>query len=151
MTELTLERCPVIGPVGPRPDGLDVPFWDGLAAGELRLQRCGSCGTWIWAPQWVCPSCHALEPGWEAVPARGRIHTWTRTWQPFVPAFADLLPYLTVVVELPHAGGRRLLGLLLGDQGRDPVIGEEVVGVVQEPSEITGGSAVLRWARCATP
>lgn len=147
MSELLLEDCPVIGEVGPRPDGLDAPYWEGLREGRLLLQRCGACATWIWAPQWSCPACRTLAPSWAATEARGVVYSWTRTWQPFVPQFRETLPYLTVLVELPQAGGRRLLGLLLGDQERDPVLGEELVGVVQPPSEITGGAAVLRWRR----
>jgi uncharacterized OB-fold protein len=130
---------PVIGKVGPRPDGIDAPFWAALAGGELKLQRCSICRTWIWGPQWVCPECRTMEPGWEATPMRGTIFTWTRTHQPFVPDFKDHLPYVTVVVELPGAGGRRLLGLLLGDT--PPRIGDPVEGVIED----VDGVAVLRW------
>ena len=28
----------------PQVDDLNRPFWDGCAAGELRLQRCAGCG-----------------------------------------------------------------------------------------------------------
>src|ERR1700759_1886252 len=40
---------PVIAAAGPRDDGLDRPHWEGLRAGEVRIQRCGPCGHWIWA------------------------------------------------------------------------------------------------------
>lgn len=144
---MELEDAPVVGAVGPRPDGLDVAFWEGLAAGRLLLQRCPACATWIWGPQPACPSCLRREPDWQEVAPRGRIFTWTRTWQPFAPSFADRLPYVTVVVELPHAGGRRLVGLLLGDDRVDPRIGDEVTGAIQAPCQRTGGVAVLRWRR----
>lgn len=140
---------PVIGTIGPRPDGLDTPYWDALAEGRLALQRCGACATWIWGPQWACPSCRTLEPGWDDVPLRGTVFSWTRTWQPFVPQFRELLPYVTVLVELPDAAGRRVLGLLLGDPGTDPVIGERLTGVIQPASDLTGGVPVLRWERAA--
>lgn len=129
----------MIGTLGPRPDGLDAPFWEALQHDQLVLQRCQDCRAWIWAPQWCCPECLTLEPGWEAVEPRGRVFTWTRTWQPFTPELADHVPFLTVVVELPHAGGRRLLGLLDGDQDRDPAIGAEVTGVFRD--------GLLRWTR----
>ena len=29
----------------PAPDPVSAPYWDGLAERELRLQRCGNCGT----------------------------------------------------------------------------------------------------------
>lgn len=144
---MDLATAPVIGPIGPRPDGLDAPYWDGLAEGRLLLQHCAGCGTWIWGPQWACPSCRALEPGWDEVPPAGVVFSWTRTHQPFVPEFREVLPYVTVLVELPDAGGRRVLGLLLDDDGADPVIGERVRGVIQPPSDLTSGHAVLRWKR----
>ena len=81
------------------------------------------------------------------MPAKGTVFTWTRTWQPFVPEFAESLPYITVVVELEGAGGTRLVGILLGDQRRDPELGEPVEGVIQLASELTSGVPVLRWQR----
>lgn len=144
---MDLTTAPVMGTIGPFADGLDKPYWDGLREGVLRLQRCGGCDTWIWGPQWLCPQCHRPEPQWVEVESRGRIYSWTRTWKAFSPEFADLLPYITVVVELPHAGHRRLMGLLLGDDKTDPALDELVVGVIQPPSPLTSDQAVLRWQR----
>jgi uncharacterized protein len=144
-----LEEAPVIGQIGPRPDGLDAPYWEGLAQGRLLLQRCAGCRDWIWGPLWMCPSCHKVDPVWEAVEPAGQIFAWTRTWQKFAPEFAAHVPYVTVLVELPHAGGRRLLGLLLGNDRVDPQLGEPVEGIIQPPSALTTGAAVLRWRRPA--
>jgi uncharacterized OB-fold protein len=144
---MELERAPVIGRIGPQSDGRDVPFWEGLAQRQLLIQRCEGCGAWIWGPQWNCPDCLRFGPAWTEVEPRGRVFSWTRTWQRFAPEVAEATPYVTVVVELPGAGGRRLLGLLLGDDAIDPVIGEAVVGAFQTGSELTGGTAVLRWRR----
>ena len=33
------------------------PFWDGCAAGELRIQRCADCGRPYFYPRPVCPAC----------------------------------------------------------------------------------------------
>jgi uncharacterized protein len=143
--ELQLDQVPVIGEVGPRSDGVDTRFWEGLAENRLLIQHCSGCGRWIWPAAWACPGCHGDELDWEEVPMRGSVFTWTRTWQPFVPEFAELLPYITVVVELDEADGTRLVGILLGDQRADPAIGEPVEGVIQPPSELTSGSPVLRW------
>jgi uncharacterized protein len=144
---MELEQVPVIGAVGPMADGRDASFWAGMADGRLLIQHCGGCGSWIWPAQWACPECHRFALAWEEVPARGKIFSWTRTWQNFTPEFAELVPYITVVVELDGADQRRLLGLLLGDDTVDPVLGEPVAGVFQPPSELTGGAGVLRWRR----
>ncbi len=144
---MELISMPVIGEIGPLSDGLDAPFWSGLADGVVRIQRCDGCGTWIWGPQWLCGTCHRFDPSWVEVEPRGVIYAWTRTWQPFAPEFSAVTPYVTVLVELLDAGGRRLLGLLADDQSADPVIGAAVEGVIQPPSPATTGHPVLRWRR----
>lgn len=144
---MKLDETPVIGEIGTLPDGLDQPYWDGLANGVLKIQRCPQCTTWIWGPQWLCPTCHHLHPDWVEVEPTGLIYTWTRTWQKFAPEFADHTPYITVLVELPHAGSRRILGVLLGDDHIDPKIGEPAQGVIQAASPLTSNTAILRWQR----
>jgi uncharacterized OB-fold protein len=147
---MELEQATVIGQVGPRSDGVDTRFWDGLGEGRLLIQHCSGCGRWVWPAAWSCPGCHGRELDWEEVPAKGRVYTWTRTWQPFIPEFAELVPYVTVVVELDGADGTRLVGILLGDDSRDPELGEPLEGVIQPTSELTSGVPVLRWQRPAT-
>jgi uncharacterized OB-fold protein len=146
-----LDETPVIGAIAPMTDGLDQPFWDGLRVGELRIQRCGACRDWIWGPQWTCPVCGQVEPGWESVELTGRVYSWTRTWHAFAAEYADHLPYVNVAVELPQAGGRRLLGVLVGDDDdADPRIGDVVEGLIQRPSALTSSMPVLRWRRRST-
>ncbi|MDT7700785.1 MAG: uncharacterized protein QOJ30_3110 [Pseudonocardiales bacterium] len=122
--------------VGPSDDGLDGPHWAGLAREELRIQHCPRCGTWIWAPQPLCPSCHHTQLEWPAVEPVGTVYSWTRTWQPFHPSVSGHLPYVVVAVELPAAGNRRLLGALLAADGADVRIGRRVEAVFD---------SVLRW------
>lgn len=128
-------------PWGPAADGHDRPYWDGLVAGELRLQRCGSCQMWIWGPQPVCGDCFSFDIGWEAVEPRGTVYSWARSRYPFIEEMADRIPYVTVLVELPGAGGRRVLGIIDDDEGRDPVIGEPVAGVFEQAEPWP----LLRW------
>ena len=47
-------------PVAAR-DGLDAPFWDGLANDKLLLQRCQSCERWQWGAEWVCHRCRSFD------------------------------------------------------------------------------------------
>ncbi|MBF6148861.1 Zn-ribbon domain-containing OB-fold protein [Nocardia nova] len=132
-------------PWGPADDGLDRPYWDGLVAGELRLQHCGHCGEWIWGPQWICAACHSFDPHWEPVEPVGTVYSWARSHYPFITELADRVPYVTVLVELPGAGNRRVLGLLV-DEGADAVrIGDPVVGRI----ELDPGATwpLLRWRR----
>ena len=41
----------------PRITPLTRPFWEGCRAGELRLQRCTSCGDYRFFPAEGCPRC----------------------------------------------------------------------------------------------
>jgi uncharacterized OB-fold protein len=139
-----LAEAPAISKVAPAIDGVDAPFWDGLDAGEVRIQRCRDCGIWQWPAVWRCPDCGSWTFDWSPVVADGLIYSWIRTWQAFAPEMRSVIPYVTVLVELPQVDGRRLLGILVdGEQGLD--IGAPVEGVIQPGSALTSGRAVLRW------
>jgi hypothetical protein len=127
---------------------VDHPYWAGLADGVLRVQRCARCAAWQWPADWRCPTCGSYEFEWPRVEPQGRIYSWTRTHYPFVPGYADLLPYVTVLVELPQAGGARLLGLLR-DSATDPRIGEEVLGEFEPARPETVDLPVVRWRKVA--
>jgi uncharacterized OB-fold protein len=119
-----------------------------LAEGELRLQHCGECGAWIWGPQWICATCHTFDPGWEVVEAVGTVYSWARSHYAFITELADRVPYVTVLVELPGAGNRRVLGLLVDDAPETVRIGDRVVGHF----ELDPGATwpLLRWRRADT-
>ncbi len=133
----------------PRPaadrEGLSAPYWQGLREGLLRVQRCAACGTWQFGPEWICHHCHAFDPAWVDVEARGLVHSWERVWHPSHPALKDRGPYLVVLVELPQAGGVRMLGNLLGDPLQDVGIGAEVRGVYEPHDDAEPPYTLLQW------
>jgi uncharacterized protein len=118
---------------GPSDDGLDRRHWEALRDGRLELQRCTDCATWVWAPRPICPACHSFAMGWEPVEPVGTIYSWTRTWQPFTPESTGHLPYVVVLVALPGAGGRRVMGVLAHADGVTPRIGATVRGGIEPP------------------
>ncbi|MGI5200223.1 Zn-ribbon domain-containing OB-fold protein [Spirillospora sp. CA-108201] len=131
-------------PAGPAADRRDLDYWEALRHGRLVVQHCGSCGAWLPGSRIMCPRCHGFEVDWRPVAAKGRVFTWCRTHYPYMSELADLHPYVSVVVELPAAGGVRVLGML--DPGSAAVrIGDPVDGTVVIPP----GSEwpVLRWTR----
>jgi uncharacterized OB-fold protein len=75
----------------------------------------------------------------------GTVYSWSRSWYPFITELADRTPYVTVLVALPGAGDRRVLGILLGDRPEDIHIGDRVVGEFEQAE----GSEwpLLRWRR----
>jgi uncharacterized OB-fold protein len=127
------DTAPWMNLTGPAEDGLDAAHWDGLLAGKLMLQRCLDCGTWTWSPRPICPACHSFRMGWEQVDPAGSVYSWTRTWQPFSSEATGHLPYVGVVVELPGAGGRRVMGVLAHADGVTPRIGAAVRGEIEQP------------------
>ena len=129
---------------GPSPDGLDTPHWEGLRAGKLLLQRCLRCQTWTWSPRPICPACHSFDTGFEPVDPVGTIYSWTRTWQPFARESTGHLPYVVVLVALPAAGDRRVLGVLADSDGVTPQIGAPVRGQIEQPPDEQHWP-LLRW------
>ncbi|MGR9089397.1 MAG: Zn-ribbon domain-containing OB-fold protein [Gammaproteobacteria bacterium] len=122
----------------PVPGALSQTYWDGLAAGELRLQYCAACGTPRHYPRLLCDRCYHAEVEWKPASGCGRIHSWTVAHHAFHPGFAAELPYTLVTVDLDE--GPRALGRWRGGElalGRAVVARFETfengVGLVFEP------------------
>ena len=128
---------------------IDFPYWDGLIKGELRVQRCDKCERWTWPAEWRCGDCGSWELHWEPVDARGVVYAWERTHYPFSQKFKDLLPYVTVLVALPAAGERRMVGHLLGSDAGIK-IGARVNPEIQAPSPLTRNRPALFWRMAET-
>jgi uncharacterized OB-fold protein len=131
----------------PSPDGLDTPYWDGLRDERLLLQRCRACRGWQWGPEWVCHRCRSFDLAYEETEPSGVIYSHQRIWHPVHPALADQGPYIVVLVELPDAGGVRLVGNLLGDPHQDLPIGAAVHGVFEHHPDDDPPHTLLHWAR----
>lgn len=91
----------------PEVTAVSAPYWEGLARGELRYQRCPGCGHRWLPPREDCPRCLRHDPAWEVSAGRGRIVSWVVYHQAFHEAFASRLPYNVAVVELDE--GPRLV------------------------------------------
>lgn len=79
------------------------PFWAGAARGELVVPRCPSCDVWRWYPHG-----HPHPLTWERVSGRATLFSWVVVTHPFLPAFADLVPFVTGLVAIDDAPGVRL-------------------------------------------
>lgn len=111
---------------GVSPGGLEAPYWEATRREELVVQRCRSCRTFQWGPEWICHACLSFELGYEPVPPLGRIYSWERAWHPVHPDLASSCPYLVVLVELDEPAGIRMVGNLLGDPLQQVTIGAPV-------------------------
>ncbi len=122
----------------------DAPYWRALSEGRLTMQRCQGCSHWHWPAVSRCSECGAWDPPWQDVPIEGAVFSWATTWHPFGGTEAIGVPYTTVLVALPHADNRRLLGLWEGEEG-ELSMGAAVVGSVG--ATMVGKTEVpsLRW------
>ena len=129
----------------PAPDGLDAPFWEGVAEGKLKLQRCRACGRWQWGPEWICHNCHSDDLEFVEVPPVGRIYSFERVWHPVHPALKNQGPYIVVLVEFPECDQARMVGNLLGDPHQDVAIGDEVQAVFEHHRDEDPAFSLVQW------
>jgi uncharacterized OB-fold protein len=97
-------------------------FWQGTAAGELRIQRCGDCGALRYPPGPMCPRCTAARPGYVVAEGTGEVYSYVVHRHPPVPG--KTLPLVIALVELPE--GVRMTGELRGVRPEDARIGMPV-------------------------
>ena len=120
----------------PVPSEDSAPFWEYLQQGELRLQRCLVCATFVHPPRLMCPECGSFDREWVAVSGRGTVYSYVVTRQAIHPSFEGHTPYATVVVEL--AEGPRLTSNLVDVAVDDIAIGLPVeVAFVTVSDEVT--------------
>lgn len=87
-------------------------FWEGMSAGELRIQRCADCGTLRHPPGPMCPACGGLQqrgsanPGYVVAAGTGTVFSYVVHHHPPVPG--KRLPLVIALVELDE--GVRVLG-----------------------------------------
>ena len=78
-------------------DSDSAPFWVGLSAGEIRVQRCHQCGSYRFPPGPYCLSCGSSELVYSALTSIPRLFSWivvNRSTHPSMP-----VPYAVAVVE----------------------------------------------------
>lgn len=131
----------------PSRDGVDAPFWEGTRSHELRVQHCPACGAFQWGPEFCCHRCLRFDPDWVVVEPHGRVHGWTRSWHPTHPALAGHGPYLVAVVELPGAGGVRMIGNVVGDPEAPIAVGQPVEAAFEDHDDATPPVTLVQWRR----
>ena len=127
MEEFTLDK-----PL-PVPTPTTQPFWDGLEAGEVHLQRCEDCEAWVFYPRSRCSSCLSDNLAWHTVSGEGTLYTFTLARQPTSPHFADEVPQKLAVVALDE--GVHITTTLVNVEEADIEIGMRVKPYFDKVSE----------------
>src|SRR6201996_3529864 len=87
------------------------PFWAGTLAGELRVQRCGSCGRHYFYPRPFCRYCQSADVTWQRVSGGGRLVSYVINHRPLPPA-DPAEPQVIALVELDE--GPRMITNIVG-------------------------------------
>ena len=131
------------------PPALYGPYWEGTREERLIVQRNPATGSYQWPPQWIAHDDHSFALEWVEVAPKGIIYSWTRVWHPVHPALKDAGPYIVVVVEIPQAGGIRMLGNLLGDPMQQVEIGADVEAVFEHHETAEPPFTLVQWRTTA--
>jgi uncharacterized OB-fold protein len=96
-------KPPLKGPdVGTRPVppiGRDNAFfWEGVEAGELRIQQCNACGVLRHPPAPLCGRCGSSDQGYLVASGRGVVYSHVTHHYPKLPGVE--LPHVVLLVEL---------------------------------------------------
>jgi uncharacterized OB-fold protein len=91
--------------LAPQPVKDDLHYWQGIAAGELLLQRCSQCQTMRHPPRPMCANCQSLQ--WETFPSSltGSVVSW------IIPRHPPVAP-----------GDEQLIGLVETQEGARLVV-----------------------------
>ena len=85
-------------------------FWDGTAAGELRIGKCNACGALRFPPGPACQSCEAYDRGYQVAAGTGTVFSYVVHRHPPVPG--KELPIVIALIDLDE--GVRMVGEVTG-------------------------------------
>ncbi len=113
-------------------------FWEGTAAGELRIQKCNACGDLRHPPGPMCPACHAHDRGHVVASGKGTVFSFLVHHAPRLPG--KELPITLALIDLEE--GVRVVGEVQGN--RDGIAIGAPVEVVFE--RIDDDLTLAQWA-----
>jgi len=96
-------------------------FWEGVEAGELRIQKCNACGVLRHPPAPLCEQCGSSDQGYVVASGRGVVYSHVTHHYPKLPGVE--LPHTVLLVELEE--GVRVVSEL-ADHGAPVRIGMPV-------------------------
>ena len=95
----------------PRPAQEGREFWAGAHRGELRIQRCTSCGLHQHYARMLCSHCGKETLEWVTASGTGTIYSFTVIRQNGVPPFNERVPFVVATVDLDEAGARLIAAM----------------------------------------
>jgi uncharacterized protein len=94
-------------------DPLTAEFFAGAARGELVIPRCERCDRFVWYPAAECPACGGGGLRWVPVSGEATLFSWAVVRRAFLPAFAEMVPFVTALVALVEDSAVRLCSYIV--------------------------------------
>ena len=83
----------------PVPTPTTQPFWDALREHEIRIQYSPSAARYVFYPRILAPGTLADDLEWREISGAGSLYTFTVSYRPVSPHFADEVPQLLAIVQ----------------------------------------------------
>ncbi len=109
-------------------DEMTQPFWDAAVEGRLTVPRCLNCGTFVLPPAPFCFVCQHEKFEWVELPGTGTIYTFTVVRHPLAPHLADVVPYVSGIVDLDgtQGAGARMIANIVDCDPETVKVGDKV-------------------------
>lgn len=114
----------------PHLDEENRPWWEAMKRHELYIQKCRDCGDIRYYPRALCTSCLSARTEWIRAKGRGKVYTFTTTYQNQAAGFRESLPYIMAYVELDE--GLKMLTNLVECRPEEVKIGMPVEVVYED-------------------
>jgi acetyl-CoA acetyltransferase/uncharacterized OB-fold protein len=109
-------------------------FWTSGADGNLRVQRCDDCATYIHPPVPVCPACRSRKWSPTVVSGRGTVVGFTVNGHQWLPGFEP--PYAIAVVALDEDPNVRLTTNIVDCAADEVHIGQRVAVQFEQNEDV---------------
>ena len=117
----------------PRPTPETMPFWEGCADAELRLQHCKSCAHIQFPPRKLCSGCFSEDVEWHKASGHGTVRSWSLVVMPGAPGFAEEVPFLSAFIALDE--GPTMLSVIRNCTPDEVDFGMRVQVIFEQRSE----------------
>ena len=109
-------------------------FWTSGADGQLRVQRCDDCQTFVHPPVPICPACRSRAWSPTAVSGTGTVIGFTVNHQQWLPGFPP--PYVVANVALADAPGVHLTTNVTGCEPDEVHVGQVVAVHFEQQDDV---------------
>lgn len=109
-------------------------YWTGGARGQLMINRCADCRSYVHPPVPFCPECESRNVAAEPVSGRGTVTTYTinhKQWLPGLP-----VPYVLALVQIDEDPAVRLPTNIIGIAPELVTIGMPVEVTFEQVEEV---------------